>query len=107
MGDLKKCKDLCFDSFDSDLFLTTCILGGCDYLESIKGIGFKKAHKYVTKACGDLEMIIRQLKLDQFKVPENYLDSFNKAFLTFHFQVVYCPKSKRLVYLSDPKTSLH
>jgi len=48
-----------FDGFDSDLLLTTCIMGGCDYLESIKGIGFKKAHKYVTKSCGDLDLILK------------------------------------------------
>ena len=53
-----------FDGFDSDLFLTTCILAGCDYLESIKGIGFITAHKYVSKAGGDLSIIIRQMKLD-------------------------------------------
>lgn len=29
------------------MLLTTCILSGCDYLESIKGIGFKKAHQLV------------------------------------------------------------
>jgi len=30
-----------------DLLLVCCILSGCDYLESIKGIGFKKAVKLV------------------------------------------------------------
>jgi len=59
MKNLNKCSEMSFDSFDADLFLTTCIMSGCDYLESIKGIGFKKAHKYVTKACGDLEMIMK------------------------------------------------
>lgn len=29
------------------MFLITCILSGCDYLESIKGIGIKKALKLV------------------------------------------------------------
>jgi exonuclease 1 len=36
-----------FSKFDSEMLLTTCILSGCDYLESIKGIGFKKAYKLV------------------------------------------------------------
>ena len=29
------------------MFLTTCILTGCDYLENIDKVGFKTAHKYV------------------------------------------------------------
>ena len=30
-----------------NLLLFTCFLSGCDYLESLKGIGFKKAIKLV------------------------------------------------------------
>ena len=71
--DLKKVTCMSFDGFDEDMLLTTCIMGGCDYLESIKGIGFKKAHKYVTKAGGDLDLVIRQLKLDGYTIPDNYL----------------------------------
>jgi len=48
-------------------------MGGCDYLESIKGIGFKKAYKYVTQACGDLELIMKKLKLDGYQIPLDYL----------------------------------
>ena len=29
------------------MFITMCILSGCDYLGSIKGIGFKTAHKLI------------------------------------------------------------
>jgi 5'-3' exonuclease len=29
------------------MLLTCCILSGCDYIDSIKGIGFKKAQKLV------------------------------------------------------------
>lgn len=39
--------ELNFTKFTQDMLLTCCILSGCDYLESIKGIGFKKAHKLV------------------------------------------------------------
>jgi exonuclease-1 len=34
-----------FHGFSGDKLLTVCILSGCDYLESIKGIGLKKAYK--------------------------------------------------------------
>lgn len=93
---LKKCRDLNFEGFDHDLFLTTCIMGGCDYLESVKGIGFKKAYKYVSGATGDLNMIMKRLKVDGFNVPDDYLKRFDEAFLTFNFQVVYCPIKKEL-----------
>ena len=40
-------EELNFRTFTIDMLLVTCILSGCDYLESIKGIGFKKAHRLV------------------------------------------------------------
>jgi 5'-3' exonuclease len=33
--------------FQQDCLLMTCILSGCDYLDSLKGVGFKKALKLV------------------------------------------------------------
>ena len=36
-----------FKDFDFDMFLTTCIISGCDYLPSMKGVGFVKAQKLV------------------------------------------------------------
>lgn len=48
LKNLKKVKKpLCFKSFDQDMLLTACIMSGCDYIESIKGIGFKKAVKLI------------------------------------------------------------
>lgn len=32
-----------FKDYTREMFLTACIFSGCDYLDSIKGIGFKKA----------------------------------------------------------------
>ena len=39
-----------FRHFEEDMLLTACILSGCDYLESIKGVGFKRAVKLVEDA---------------------------------------------------------
>jgi exonuclease-1 len=33
--------------FTHDMFMTCCIMSGCDYLDSIKGVGFKKAYRLV------------------------------------------------------------
>ena len=58
-------------------------MSGCDYLESIKGIGFKKAYKYVTQYQGDLDLILAKLRAESYQVPADYIQRFNKAFLTF------------------------
>ena len=40
-----------FGAFSHKMFRQMCILSGCDYLESIKGIGLKRAHQAITN-CG-------------------------------------------------------
>ena len=47
LNNLALVQELNFRSFTPDMLLAACILSGCDYIESIKGIGFKKAHKLV------------------------------------------------------------
>lgn len=47
LDDLHKNSIFDFRGFKDDMFITACILSGCDYLESIKGIGWKKAYKLV------------------------------------------------------------
>ena len=71
------------------MLLKTCILSGCDYLESIRGIGFKKALKLVKDHSGDIEMIIKDIERNDFHICKTYLDDFNKAYLTFKHQPVY------------------
>jgi len=33
--------------FDNDSKISACVLAGCDYVESVKGIGLKKAIKLI------------------------------------------------------------
>ena len=47
LNDLNEVKEYDFTSFKDDMLLTMCILSGCDYLDSIRGVGFKKAYKLV------------------------------------------------------------
>ena len=35
---------------------------GCDYVESIKGIGFKKAHKLVYECGSDFKQIVKKIR---------------------------------------------
>lgn len=44
------------------MLLATCILSGCDYLDSIKGIGFKKAHKIVYECGDDIKNILKKIR---------------------------------------------
>jgi len=43
ISDMMTNDETIFEKFTPDMFLTCCILSGCDYLDSIKGIGLKKA----------------------------------------------------------------
>ena len=59
------------------MLLTTCILSGCDYLESIKGIGFKKAFKLVYDHGDDISAIIKKIRREgKYLVPLDYEASF-------------------------------
>ena len=80
-----------FQSFTKDDFLKTCILSGCDQIESIKGVGFKKAHKYMAKMKErGITAIMYELRRNpKFVVPSDYEYQFKLAKLTFEYQLVY------------------
>ena len=68
------------------MLLTTCILSGCDYIESIKGIGLKKAHKLVYETGKDVKALLRRIRRDgKHLIPATYESTFDKAWLTFKF----------------------
>ena len=67
------------------MFITMCILSGCDYLESIKGIGFKRAHKLIEENVTFDETLKALWKDNKIEVPDNYEENFVKAYLTFKF----------------------
>ena len=97
--------ELNFKSFTDEMLLTCCIVSGCDYLDSIKGIGFKKAHKLVFECGGDIQNILKMVRREgRLIVPMDYETTFEKALLTFKFQLVYCPIKKDLVHMNDPET---
>ena len=101
LGDINKIDS--FKGFTFDMFLTTWILSGCDYLPSIKGIGFVKAKKYVEES-KTFKKVYKKLKDDvNLEIPPDYKDNFTKALLTFNFQIVFCPERNELVHLKDVK----
>jgi exonuclease-1 len=103
LKDLPKVKELDFTMFNHDRFLYFCILSGCDYFK-VKGIGHKKAYQFIRDTNGDYMTCIRNLKLNPKyynNLPMKAEEVFEKAFLTFKFQVIYCPLEKRMRYLND------
>lgn len=52
-------------------FIDMCILCGCDYMDTIPGIGPKRALELVRK-WGSMEEILENLDESKFKVPENF-----------------------------------
>lgn len=102
---LDEVQELNFKNFKDNMFLVACILSGCDYLENIKGIGFKKAHKYVYEHGDDIQAILKHIRREgKFLIPKDYEKGFEQAMLTFKFQLVFCPKAQDLVHLNDPTT---
>lgn len=89
--------------FTHDMFMTCCIMSGCDYIDSIKGVGFKKAYRLVYENGSDLKSIMKKIRREgKLLIPADYEKNFEKAFLTFKFQYVFCPDKRELVHLNDP-----
>ncbi|KAM1004641.1 hypothetical protein ACFX2I_004783 [Malus domestica] len=97
---LDRNKDLSFSGFTKQMLLEMCILSGCDYLQSLPGMGLKRAHALIKKFTS-YDKIIKHLKYSTASVPPLYEESFKKAILTFQHQRVYDPVSQDIVYLSE------
>ena len=90
---LEKAKDKFFKNYIQDI----CILSGCDYADSIPGIGVLTAYKYLIKG-KSIENVIKLIQVKK-TVPETYIENFNKAKLTFNHQVIYDPINKKRKHL--------
>ena len=88
-----------------------CVLSGCDYLKSLKGIGIKRAKKVVEIAEDKstewiLSHLSNILKMPSLHVPESYKEEFKKAVGIFRFHPVLNPVTKKVVNLSPTTESL-
>ncbi len=80
-------------------------MSGCDYLDSIKGVGFKKAYRLVYENGTDLKTIMKKIRREgKLLIPPDYEKNFERAFLTFKFQHVFCPEKNELIHLHDIET---
>lgn len=85
-----------FSYFTHNMFLTTCVMAGCDYLPQIKGVGIKLAQKTISRN-QTLKKALSELSMSNKQIPDDYETNFIKALLTFRFQRVYCPVQKKCV----------
>ncbi|KAK3432852.1 hypothetical protein EUGRSUZ_D00356 [Eucalyptus grandis] len=96
---LQQNRELSFAGFTKQMVLEMCILSGCDYLQSLRGIGLKTAHALIKKF-KTYDKVIKHLKYTS-SVPPTYEQLFRKAIWTFQHQRVYDPISKAIVHLMD------
>lgn len=95
------CKEL-FQQKGHWSFRQMCILSGCDYLDSIRGIGLMTACKLMLSHNNAYEAIdsLRSTKgVDS--VPLDYNNQFRMAENVFIHQIVFNPLTKTNQYLSD------
>lgn len=94
------------DKFTLDKFRLMCVLSGCDYIDSLPGIGLVKACKFVmmteeTNLWRALDKIPSYLNMRQLNVTDEYKENVLKALATFMHMVVYDPRQRKQVRLND------
>ena len=98
---IKNCKEIRFKNFTEDKFLNFCILIGCDYLK-IQRVGPKLANEALNKF-DDYNRFLGYIfnkNCIQGSISET-IKAYEKTFLTFRYQVVYCPLEKKFKYFRD------
>ena len=98
---IKNCKEIKFKNFSKDKFLSFCILCGCDYLK-ISGVGPKLSNEALNKFDDYNKFLgyVFNKNCIQGSIIET-IKRYEKTFLTFRYQVVYCPKDKKMKYFHD------
>jgi flap endonuclease-1 len=54
-----------------DSFIDLCILLGCDYCDTIRGIGPKRAFQLI-KQYGNIETVLKNIDKNKYQIPENF-----------------------------------
>uniref|UniRef100_A0A6P4FB99 Exonuclease 1 n=1 Tax=Drosophila rhopaloa TaxID=1041015 RepID=A0A6P4FB99_DRORH len=103
------CKE---EKYHFEKFRRMCIISGCDYLDSLPGIGLAKACKFILKTEQDdmriaLKKIPSYLNMRNLEVDDEYIENFLKAEATFKHMIIYNPlerRMQRLCALEDYET---
>ncbi|CCU75810.1 exodeoxyribonuclease 1 [Blumeria hordei DH14] len=104
--DFSACTEINLAGWSDVAFRQMAILSGCDYLASVNKMGLKTAYRMLRRY-KTVEKVIQMLRFDgNFKVPDDYLESFRQAELTFLHQRVFCPISMEVVLHTQPTEPL-
>ncbi|KAI0123728.1 hypothetical protein BJ170DRAFT_640184 [Xylariales sp. AK1849] len=105
--DFAACRELSMTDWTDAKFRQMCIFRGCDYLDGIKDLGLKTAHRMLRKHKTP-EKVIRMLQFDgKYRIASDFLDQFRQAELTFLYQRVFCPKAQQQVCLTPPSDDIN
>ncbi len=90
-------REISLIGWTDQMFRFMAILSGCDYLESIPGLGLKTAHRLVKKYRTE-DRIMKGVRLEfGCRVMRSYEADFCRANLTFLHQRVYCPNVQKVL----------
>lgn len=96
---LGSCSELDFTGWNTDMMQLMCILSGCDYLDSLNGLGLKRAHSLVRRM-RTVDRVLRELRISSKQaIPEAYLTQFHRARLTFKHQRVFDSDAMTLTHI--------
>lgn len=79
-----------------------CILCGCDYLKNPHKVGIKKAYTIFNNNLRQPKFVfnyLRSIKVEN--VDMEYMEQFERAYLTFKYQRVWCPIKQKMVSLNS------
>lgn len=97
------------EKYSLEKFRHMCIISGCDYIDSLPGIGLAKACKFImmTEEADLAKSLLKMptyLKMKHLTVTDEYIEGVLKAEATFKYMYVYDPlvrKTVRLTTLTD------
>lgn len=94
------------EKFSFEKFRRIAILSGCDYLNSLPGIGLVKATKFFKMTSqNDLRILLPKvpsyLGLSKIAVDEDYIEGFLRAEATFKYMFVYDPFQRKMIRLNE------
>ncbi|CAO3635154.1 unnamed protein product [Cunninghamella blakesleeana] len=96
IADLRNIKELDLSILNFDQFQQMCILSGCDYLPSLKGVGLKVAYKLIS-TYKSIDKVFESLQFGKIHTNPEYEKQYKQVNDVFKYQYVYNPFDKKIV----------
>ncbi|OWZ10160.1 uclease 1 [Phytophthora megakarya] len=85
-------EELSFVGWTEEMFIQLCVLAGCDYCASVRGVGIITAYKFVSEYKTPSEVLTALEQQKGSLIPENFARHFYAAILTYRHQLVFDPR---------------